>query len=106
MQGLSVSSSLCARLFWLLFLCSLSLAHAAPPTEQETQNVIEASQRLNINQADLQQLTALPGIGPSRAAAIIELREQRGGLTDANQLLEVRGIGPVILQSLEPLISF
>lgn len=106
MQGLSVSSSLFVRLFWLLFVCSLSLAHAATPMEQETQRVIEASQRLNINQADLQQLTALPGIGPSRASAIIELREQRGGLTDARQLLEVRGIGPAILSNLEPLISF
>lgn len=106
MQGLSITPSRLSQLLLLLLVCCISVAHATTTTEHETQRVIEASQRLNINQADQQQLMALPGIGPSRAAAMMELREALGGFSDVNQLLEIRGIGPATLRNLEPLISF
>jgi competence protein ComEA len=49
---------------------------------------------LNVNTATVAQLDeALPGIGPTLAAAIVEERDRRGGFRSVNELREVRGIG-------------
>jgi len=48
---------------------------------------------VNLNTASVQDLDALPGIGPTFAAAIIRERERRGGFTSVDQLRDVRGIG-------------
>ncbi len=49
---------------------------------------------LNINTATAQEIaSALVGVGSVKAQAIIALRDQLGGFTDINQLLEVKGIG-------------
>ncbi|WP_426447866.1 helix-hairpin-helix domain-containing protein [Paenibacillus sp. S-38] len=61
---------------------------------------------LHLNQATAEQLDALPGIGPSRAAAIIELRKKRGGaFRSLDELLEIKGIGEKSLQKLKPLLT-
>jgi competence ComEA-like helix-hairpin-helix protein len=59
---------------------------------------------LDLNSATLEQLTTLPGIGPVRAAAILELRRSRGRLVEVDDLQAVRGIGPVTLERLRPLL--
>ena len=56
--------------------------------------------RLNINQATAEALEALPGVGPSRAAQIVELRQSLGGFSTYEQLLEVNGIGPRTLEKM------
>ena len=56
--------------------------------------------RLNINQASAEALEALPGVGPSRAVQIIELRDSLGGFSSYDQLLEVNGIGPRTLENM------
>lgn len=49
---------------------------------------------LNLNTATAEQLDdALPGIGPTLAAAIVDEREKRGGFRSVNELRDVRGIG-------------
>jgi competence protein ComEA len=48
---------------------------------------------ININTATEQQLEALPGIGPSLAAAIVQEREKLGGFKTIDDLKQVRGIG-------------
>lgn len=58
---------------------------------------------IDVNTATALELTALPGIGPVRAAAIVELREDRGAFGSIEELLDVRGIGPVTLERLKPL---
>ena len=93
-----------------LALACISLAFLATPTlaemTTEQQQVIAASQQININQASAEQLTSLPGIGPVRATAILELREELGHFSSLQELQQVRGIGPATLESLEPLVSF
>lgn len=54
-------------------------------------------------QADLE---ILPGIGPRVAAAIIATRQKNGPFAGPEDLLEVPGIGPSILQCIVPLVSF
>ncbi|MBZ5489067.1 ComEA family DNA-binding protein [Halomonas aquamarina] len=48
---------------------------------------------ININTANEELLAELPGIGPSRAAAIVEEREANGDFESADDLTRVSGIG-------------
>jgi competence ComEA-like helix-hairpin-helix protein len=59
-----------------------------------------ASGPVDINAATEEELVRLPGVGPVRAAAIVRLREERGGFGSVDDLLEIRGIGPVTLEKL------
>lgn len=55
------------------------------------------SQLLNINEADASALVTLPGIGPSKAKAIIEYREKKGAFRHVDDLMKVKGIGKKML---------
>ena len=48
---------------------------------------------VNLNTATLEQLDALPGVGPATAKAILAERDKRGRFRSVNDLLDVRGIG-------------
>lgn len=50
-------------------------------------------QAVNINDADLAELDALPGVGPATAQAIIDDREANGPFTAPEDLMRVSGIG-------------
>lgn len=58
---------------------------------------------VDLNQATAVQLAELPGLGPRRAEAIVELRKKRL-FTRVTQLLEVKGIGRKTLERLRPWI--
>ena len=58
---------------------------------------------VNVNTATLQQLQLLPGIGPSRAQAIVEYRE-RHPFRRAEDLLSIRGIGRATLNRMLPYV--
>lgn len=60
---------------------------------------------VNLNTADAATLDTLPGVGPVTAAAILEWREQHGGFTSVDELLEVSGIGEKTLAELKPHIT-
>lgn len=78
-----------------------------PPGEELAQPVGGAAglllgNPLDLNQATLDDLQALPGIGPKTAAAVLELRQEVGGFAAPDDLLRVRGIGPKTLATLRP----
>jgi competence protein ComEA len=56
-----------------------------PPTEA-------ADTRININEASAEELVVLPGIGPSRAQAIVAERERRR-FRRVEDIMRVPGIG-------------
>lgn len=60
---------------------------------------------VDLNTADEAALDALPGIGPSTAAAIVEHRTKIGRFGSVDELLDVRGIGEAKLEQLRPLVS-
>lgn len=60
---------------------------------------------LNVNNASAEQLEALPGIGASMAARIIEYRQKHGPFKRLEDLMNVRGIGEKNFQKLKPLIT-
>lgn len=47
---------------------------------------------LNLNTATAEQLTRLPGIGPSLAKRIVVFREKKGGFKRIEELLAVPGV--------------
>lgn len=57
-----------------------------------------------LNSATAAQLEALPGVGPSTAAAIIAWRDAHGPFSSVDQLLEVRGIGPAKFEAIRNLV--
>lgn len=63
------------------------------------------SSLININRATARELEQLPGIGPSKATAIIQYREEHGPFSDVQQLLNVTGIGQKTLEKLLPYIT-
>lgn len=57
---------------------------------------------VDLNTATAEQLDTLPDVGPVTAQSIIEWREENGGFTSVQELLEVDGIGPATLAKLTP----
>ncbi len=54
---------------------------------------------VNINTADANALdTALVGVGPAKAQAIVEYRQANGPFKSADQLAQVKGIGPATVE--------
>ncbi|MDN6327451.1 MAG: helix-hairpin-helix domain-containing protein [Alkalibacterium sp.] len=58
----------------------------------ETKNQIKG-EMININHADENDFATLDGIGPSKAAAIIDYRDENGSFKTIEDLLNVTGIG-------------
>ncbi|OSI13890.1 ComEA family DNA-binding protein, partial [Neisseria dumasiana] len=52
---------------------------------------------VNINTATEEELKALPGIGPSKAAAIVAYRQHNGQFKSVDDLKNVKGIGEGVL---------
>ncbi len=57
---------------------------------------------VDLNQAGVEALDRLPGIGPALAERIVQSRARDGPFRRADDLLRVRGIGPVLLERLRP----
>ncbi len=56
---------------------------------------------VDINTADQATLEAVKGLGPAKAAAIIEYRNAHGKFKSVDDLANVKGIGPKILENIK-----
>lgn len=63
---------------------------------------LSARFEVDVNAADLPELTQLPGIGPKLAQRIVDSRESDGPFIENDDLLRVRGIGRKTLDKLHP----
>ncbi len=60
---------------------------------------------LDLNAATVEQLDALPGVGPAKAGAIVAWRESHGRFGSAAALGDVKGFGPAAVARLEGLVT-
>lgn len=60
---------------------------------------------VNINTADKERLMTLPGIGQSRAEAIIAWREQNGSFQTPEEIMQVSGIKEAAYEKIKRLIT-
>ncbi|MFR8001456.1 MAG: ComEA family DNA-binding protein [Hydrogeniiclostridium sp.] len=79
----------------------ISTDGSAPVPSESSKAGEEASPVLSINRASAEELDTLPGIGPSLAQAILEYREEHGGFSTLEELMEVPGIGEKIFAELK-----
>ncbi|MBN2305344.1 MAG: SLBB domain-containing protein [Anaerolineae bacterium] len=61
---------------------------------------------VHINSATVEELDALPGIGPSLAQAIVDYRTENGPFLNLEDLDNVPGIGPSKLEAIRDLVVF
>ncbi len=72
------------------------------PTGKEATHQPEPIQenRIPINDASAEELQAINGVGPVLAMRIVDYRDQLGGFEFIEELLDVKGIGPVTLEEM------
>jgi competence protein ComEA len=60
---------------------------------------------VHLNSATVEQLDALPGVGPVTAQKILDYREKHGAFTSVRELDAIPGIGPARLEQLTELVA-
>lgn len=82
-------------------LLSQPLLAADKPAAKPATTVTAAKEsgKVNLNTANINELTALKGIGEKKAQAIVNYREKQGKFTTVDQLADVSGIGPATLEA-------
>ncbi len=78
--------------------------HLEIPSETSRYKEVIPESKVNINSADLQLLMTLPGIGETKAAAIIHYREDLGFFERIEDILNVPGIGDYVFAQIKDLI--
>lgn len=63
------------------------------------------SGQVNLNKADREELTRLPGIGEKLAEEIIRYREKNGGFGRIEEIMEISGIGEKTFQEIKEQIT-
>lgn len=75
-----------------------------PSYQEETVRQEEEEGLINLNTASKALLCTLPGIGESRASAIIAYREEKGGFSSVEEIMQVSGIKEAMYEKLKDLI--
>lgn len=70
--------------------------------EARANRPLSPGERIDPNTASVEDLRRLPGIGPSRAAAIVAERNVGGAFAGIDDLTRVPGIGPISVAKLAP----
>lgn len=83
---------------------SVSSGTPAAPDGETASSTTAPAGPVDLNTATVDQLDALPGVGPVTAGAIVSWRQANGKFTSVDQLGEVDGIGPARLEKLRNLV--
>ncbi|MHC4714038.1 MAG: ComEA family DNA-binding protein [Planctomycetota bacterium] len=78
----------------------------AQPILITTGNPADYAFRVNVNTAPWQEIALLPGIGETKAKAVVEHRENNGSFTIAADLVKVSGIGEKTVETISDYIVF
>lgn len=72
---------------------------------RDTAGTEGGQEKVDINTASADQLDALPGIGPSKAEDIINYREEHGGFSSVEELMDIPGIKSGIFDQIKDLVT-
>jgi len=86
-------------LSWLL--CLLISCCAAPAFAKKK----PPAHPINLNSASAAELQQVPGIGPSTADKILEMRKSYGAFKSVDDLLAIKGIGPKRLEKMRKYLT-
>src|SRR6266700_2458072 len=63
-------------------------------------------ERIDLDRADVTEITRLPRVGPALAQRIVAWREQHGPFGSLARFDSVPGVGPHLIESLRPYVLF
>ncbi len=75
------------------------------PIEGEEETTEDGNGLININRATAEELQQLPRVGPSVSAAIVAHRDEHGPFASVDDLEDVSGIGPAMMEQLRTLVT-
>jgi competence protein ComEA len=96
--AVTIAASLTGMAVGFVALGGLSgglVPHDAPPSPTGRFTV-------NVNEAGVEELAVLPGLGPATARRLVEHRRDHGRFESLDDLLDVPGIGPATLEEMRP----
>lgn len=67
---------------------------------------LNPGERIDVDRADVTELTRLPRVGPALAQRMVAWRERHGPFGGIARLDSVSGIGPALLDAIRPYVSF
>ncbi|GEP78556.1 ComEA family DNA-binding protein [Staphylococcus carnosus] len=70
-----------------------------------TSSISTNQQKVNVNTAKESELTSITGLGPTKAKAIIEYRENKGSFNKIEQLKEIKGFGDKTYEKLKDYLT-
>ncbi len=80
-------------------------AENSKTAEQEDEELKSIQDKINLNVATESELRSIDGIGEKLAKRIIDKRENIGGYTSVEQLLEIEGIGENIFDKIKDYVT-
>lgn len=85
------------------FILQSPIVNAEPINMLDASSAVASgvSQKIDLNTANVSELQTLPGVGVSKAEAIIAYRENVGPFLEIAQITEVKGIGEKMLSKLQ-----
>lgn len=82
----------------------VAASHPAAPPSAATP-AVKAVAKVNLNRASVEELQALPGVGPVLAQRMVEWRKTHGRYRTVDDLRAVKGVGKKRLEQLRPLVT-
>ncbi len=77
----------------------------SPLIEKQTKEKTQSTGKISINKATIEELQTLPGIGESKAKAIIEYRLKEGEFKTIEDITKVSGIGEAAFEKIKDNIT-